>query len=225
MAKKEKIFPLNSVGGRIQGKRHELNLSRSEFYDLVFENSIEDGRAGSNHSKEKTVYNWESEKTELDYSTILSVCKILKCSSDYLLGLDECTTKTQQFISEETGLSENSIDTLKIINNRWGGVEKDTLNFIMNDSDQILDFLNWLSLYTKNDYDTPITYSEEKHGFEKCGYVVNGKNGIIFGKEVIDNAGNPGWNQIGVGVDILESHAMLKMQEIMIEWKNKRNNK
>lgn len=225
MAKKEKIFPLNTIGGRIQRKRQELNLSRSEFYDLIFKNSIEDGHAGSNHSKEKTVYNWESEKTELDYNTILSVCKILGCSSDYLLGLDECTTKTRQFISEETGLSENSIDTLKIINNRWGGVEKDTLNFIMNDSDQILDFLNWLSLYTKNDYDTPITYSEEKHGFEKCGYVVNGKNGIIFGKEVIDNAGNPGWNQIGVGVDILESHAMLKMQEIMIEWKNKRNNK
>lgn len=225
MAKKERLFPLNTVGGRIQRKRHELNLSRSEFYDLIFENSIKNGSAGSDSSKEKTVYNWESEKTELNYSTILSVCKILKCSSDYLLGLDECTTKTRQFISEETGLSENSIDTLKIINNRWETIEKDTLNFIMNDSEQILDFLSWLSLYTKNDYDTPITYSEEKHSYEKCGYVVNGENGIIFGKEVLDNAGNPGWNQIGVGVDILESHAMLKMQEIMIEWKNKRKSK
>ena len=80
MAKKEKIFPLNTIGGRIQRKRHELNLSRSEFYDLIFENSIEDGSAGSDSSKEKTVYNWESEKTELDYSTILSVCRILKLS-------------------------------------------------------------------------------------------------------------------------------------------------
>lgn len=225
MAKKERFFPLNTVGGRIQRKRHELNLSRSEFYDLIFENSIKNGSAGSDSSKEKTVYNWESEKTELNYSTILSVCKILKCSSDYLLGLDECTTKTRQFISEETGLSENSIDTLKVINNHWETIEKDTLNFIMNDSEQILDFLSWLSLYTKNDYDTPITYSEEKHSYEKCGYVVNGENGIIFGKEVLDNAGNPGWNQLGVGVDILESHAMLKMQEIMIEWKNKRKSK
>lgn len=225
MAKKERFFPLNTVGGRIQRKRHELNLSRSEFYDLIFENSIKNGSAGSDSSKEKTVYNWESEKTELNYSTILSVCKILKCSSDYLLGLDECTTKTRQFISEETGLSENSIDTLKVINNHWETIEKDTLNFIMNDSEQILDFLSWLSLYTKNDYNTPITYSEEKHSYEKCGYVVNGENGIIFGKEVLDNAGNPGWNQLGVGVDILESHAMLKMQEIMIEWKNKRKSK
>ena len=113
MAKKEKIFPLNTIGGRIQRKRHELNLSRSEFYDLIFENRIEDGSAGSDSSKEKTVYNWESEKTELDYSTILSVCRILKCSSDYLLGLDECTTKNQQFISEETGLSEGSIIQLQ----------------------------------------------------------------------------------------------------------------
>ena len=34
MAKKERFFPLNTVGGRIQRKRHELN--RSEFYDLIF---------------------------------------------------------------------------------------------------------------------------------------------------------------------------------------------
>lgn len=225
MAKKERFFPLNAVGGRIQRKRHELNLSRSEFYDLIFENSIENGSAGSNSSKEKTVYNWESEKTELNYSTILSVCKILKCSSDYLLGLDECTTKTQQFISEETGLSENSIDTLKRINNYWDDKEKNTLNYILENSDRMLDFLKWLSIYTKNDFDTPITFNEKRGIYEKCGYSVNGENGIILGEEVIDNAENPGWNQIGIGVDILESHAMLQMQEIMIEWKNKRKSK
>ena len=28
MSKKEKFFPLNTVGGRIQKLRHEMNLSR-----------------------------------------------------------------------------------------------------------------------------------------------------------------------------------------------------
>lgn len=158
-------------------------------------------------------------------SDLVDLANLFNVSVDYLLNKSEFRTPENDFIGKETGLSDNSIDTLKIINNRWGAIEKDTLNFIMNDSDQILDFLSWLSLYTKNDYDTPITYSEEKHSYEKCGYVVNGENGIIFGKEVLDNAGNPGWNQIGVSVDILESHAMLKMQEIMIEWKNKRKSK
>lgn len=156
-------------------------------------------------------------------SDLVDLANLFNVSVDYLLNKSEFRTPENDFIGKETGLSDNSIDTLKIINNRWGAIEKDTLNFIMNDSDQILDFLSWLSLYTKNDYDTPITYSEEKHSYEKCGYVVNGENGIIFGKEVLDNSGNPGWNQIGV--DILESHAMLQMQEIMIEWKNKRKSK
>lgn len=126
MAKKERFFPLNTVGGRIQKKRHELNLSRSEFYDLIFENSIEDSSAGSDASKEKTVFNWESEKTELNYKTILSACKILKCSSDYLLGLDECTTKNHQYISEETGLSENSIVQLQ----KFDSTEKYIMNLM-----------------------------------------------------------------------------------------------
>ena len=41
-----------------------------------------------------------------------AVCKVLKCSADYLLGLEVCTNKTSQFINEMTGLSEPAINTL-----------------------------------------------------------------------------------------------------------------
>lgn len=108
MGKKEKLFPISTVGGRIQKRRHELKLSRSELYDKVFK----EGNAGSANSKDKTVLNWESSKTELNYDTLTAMCFALKCSSDYLLGLDECTDKSTQFIHEYTGLSETAIKRL-----------------------------------------------------------------------------------------------------------------
>ncbi len=104
MGKKEKIFPVSTVGGRIQKRRHELKLSRSELYDKVFT----EGNAGSDNSKDKTVLNWESNKTELNYVTVTAMCFALKCSADYLLGLDECTNKSVQFIHQYTGLSEET---------------------------------------------------------------------------------------------------------------------
>lgn len=113
MSKKEKNFPLNTVGGKIGELRKKAGLSRSQLYDLVYEISGCDYRAGSDASKEKTVYNWESGKTQLNYEVMIAICKTLKCSADYLLGLDECTNKTVQFIHEKTGLSEDAINRLR----------------------------------------------------------------------------------------------------------------
>lgn len=110
MPNKERFFPLSTVGGRIQERRHALNLSRSELYDKVYNN--DNGSAGSDSSKEKTVYNWESEKTQLNYETIKDMCKVLKCSSDYLLGLETCTNRDNEFIHKKTGLSESNIELL-----------------------------------------------------------------------------------------------------------------
>lgn len=112
MGKKEKLFPLNTVGGKIQNLRKKAKLSRSQLYDLVYKISECDYNAGSDNSKEKTVYNWESGNTQLNYETMKAVCKVLKCSADYLLGLEVCTNKTSQFINEMTGLSEPAINTL-----------------------------------------------------------------------------------------------------------------
>jgi len=113
MGKKEKIFPISTVGGRIQKRRHELKLSRSKLYDKVFTK----GNAGSDNSKDKTVLNWESSKTELNYDTLTAMCFALKCSADYLLGLDDCTNKSVQFIHQYTGLSEETIEQINILNN------------------------------------------------------------------------------------------------------------
>lgn len=108
MSKKEKIFPLNTFGGRMQDlRKNRLNISRPEFYDLIFSN----GNVAT-ESKSRTVKNWESGDCEPDIKTMEKICIVLKCSSDYLLGLDNCTTKDTQFIHDKTGLSEKVIRIL-----------------------------------------------------------------------------------------------------------------
>lgn len=108
MAKKEKIFPLNTFGGRMQDlRKNKLKISRPEFYDLIYSNENV-----ANESKSRTIKNWESGDCEPNLKTISKICTILKCSSDYLLGIDNCTTKDTQFIHDYTGLSEDAINAL-----------------------------------------------------------------------------------------------------------------
>ncbi len=108
MSKTEKMFPLNTLGGRIQNRRiNILKKTRPEFYDLV-----RPGEKIGNDSKSRTIKNWESGDTIPDIDTIKKICTILNCSSDYLLGLEECTSRDNQFIHDKTGLSEKSINSL-----------------------------------------------------------------------------------------------------------------
>ena len=58
MGKKEKIFPKNTIGGRIYELRNKLGFNtpsgRVDFYNFLYDNVDID-----NESKKKNVYNWE----------------------------------------------------------------------------------------------------------------------------------------------------------------------
>ena len=108
MSKTERLFPLNTLGGKIQNRRiNILNKTRPEFYDLV-----RPGEKIGNDSKSRTIKNWESGETIPDIDTIKKICKVLDCSSDYLLGLETCTNRDNEFIHKKTGLSESNIEQL-----------------------------------------------------------------------------------------------------------------
>lgn len=108
MSKTERLFPLSTMGGKIQNRRITLlNKTRPEFYDL-----LRPGENISNESKSRTIKNWESGDTIPDIDTIKKICTVLKCSSDYLLGLETCTNRDNEFIHKKTGLSESNIEQL-----------------------------------------------------------------------------------------------------------------
>lgn len=145
-------------------------------------------------------------------------CEVFNTTSDYLLGIRDTKLIDENIamINRVTGLSDNSINTLKKIEGLWSKKEKNTLNYIMKDTDLFIDFLEWLSIYIDNEYIIPLAYDKEK-GLFPCD---NPLNSVVLGKKVKDNKGNDGFEIIGIGIDILESHAMLKMQEIINTWKN-----
>ncbi len=138
MSKKEKIFPLNTFGGRMQDlRKNRLRISRPEFYDLIYPDV-----STANESKSRTVKNWESGYCEPDLKTIIKICTVLKCSSDYLFGMNNCTNKDTQFIHDKTGLSEYSINGLQLlhfpIDSIWDSVQVSrydiiALNIILED--------------------------------------------------------------------------------------------
>ena len=170
MSKKEKIFPLNTIGGRIQKKRHDLELSRRDLYNMVYQDRTDE--TVSDSSKEKTVYNWESGTTELSYATICSLCKTLNCSSDYLLGLDECSSKNAQFVYNATGLSEASQKILhEIIQTPYHGkIRLEIINHLIEDptfSLALIDSINkCYEKYTRFKQGS-IMYTEEKKEIDK----------------------------------------------------------
>lgn len=110
MSKSEKIFPLSTTGGRLQHLCQQKGISRNELYHALLG---EKATSNAENSISRTVLNWYSEETKLDFGQIRKACTLLECSADYLLCLDECTNKTTQFIQDATGLSEKAINCLE----------------------------------------------------------------------------------------------------------------
>lgn len=167
MAKTEKIFQLNTFGGRMQYRRREvLKLSRPEFYDLIYPNENI-----AKESKSRTVKNWESGNNEPDIKTLKKICHALKCSADYLFCIDECTNKTSQFIHDYTGLSEKSITVLETEKYLTTSHCIEIINILLNDfwtnpeSRNTKDsFINVFSNYLRFCIDENHKYSLSKSG-------------------------------------------------------------
>lgn len=175
-----------------------------------------------------TLRNWHQGKGNPTLEKLIRICDLLECDVDYLLGRIEDSTHTVKFIREETGLSEDAINTLKAINFRantqlgdFALMRLSTLNYILKNDEAFENFLGNLAIYIDNNYKTPIFWDPEKHCYIDTGYrYANGDIGVTFGYLTKDNKGNDGYSSLGVSVDILESHAMLQMQGIMKDWKD-----
>lgn len=63
----------------------------------------------------ETVKNWEQGRNVPEIKMLEKLCNFFHCDMDYLLGLDECPTKTIQFIHDYTGLSTKAINQLNFL--------------------------------------------------------------------------------------------------------------
>lgn len=107
MAKKEKIYPLAEIGGRIQHARLDKGLDRLDFYNKVY--GLKPGEGIKPDSKIRTVNNWESSTHLPDIEDLSKICKALDVSADYILLPDQTRNHDIEFIHEYTHLSEQAI--------------------------------------------------------------------------------------------------------------------
>lgn len=114
MGKKERVFPLTTIGGRIYELRNKLGFNspsgRVDFYNFVFDNE-----KISNESKSKNVYNWECKEDTIPIDVIKKICEKCDCSSDYLLGIEKERNHDLHFICNYTGLTEDAINCLHML--------------------------------------------------------------------------------------------------------------
>lgn len=214
-------YNYKKIGQRIKDTRKAAGYSQNSLIDALRDNQIPVGR--------NTLSSMENgDFTAFSFQVLSGISNLCNCEIGYLLCEYDCKTFDNSQIHEKTGLSDDAINTLKAINFRASTQHGNsalkrlsTLDYILKDVDVFEDFLSNLTLFIDNNYKTPIFWDPNKHCYIDTGYrYANGDIGVTFGYLTKDNKGNDGYDSLGVSVDILESHAMLKMQEIMKNWKD-----
>lgn len=212
MAKKERYFPLNTIGGRIYTLRNELGYlgdpGRIAFYDFLF--SDEPGEKDIHpETKRKNIYNWECSERSIPVPVLKKICEKCNCSSDYLLGIEKETNHDLHFVCNYTGLSEDSIKTLrhykKSKNNAFNIINwllsRDTI------SDKKTKLLNLIHLYLSSSIIE--NYLDDDNNIQICA-----KDNIIL----TDGYGNP---ITQLPLDIASNTTLISINGLLQELKDK----
>lgn len=163
MARKEEIFPIETMGGRLQRLRKSKGYDRVAFHTLVCPNVPLE-----KDSRQKTVHNWESGKTSPDYDTLKKMCRVLDCDTDYLLCMQDMPRHATVDISAQTRLSESAINTICKWKNNFPAIVDILSNLII--SPYFYDLLN--QIHTAIEYSTPLTSDELQQEYDAVKKIV-----------------------------------------------------
>jgi|GEM_PF-2832106 Predicted transcriptional regulators len=82
------------------------------------------------NKSDSAVRMWETGRSKPDADTAIKLSKMFNCSMDYLFGLTDNTTHENVNISDEFGLNDRSIKTLRYINKHKKGKKDNIINII-----------------------------------------------------------------------------------------------
>lgn len=152
--------------------------------------------------------------------------KYFNVTSDYLLGLRETKTVDENIamISKVTGLTEESIEILKALR-KGNGMDLffNTLNHIISSDKQLfISFINAVSLYFDNKYDTPVAYTGGVYkaiddGISSSPIACTDEKQIVIGKY---NDKEKAYDAMGLPLSIIKkAYSMQAIQLTVDEWK------
>lgn len=152
--------------------------------------------------------------------------KYFNVTSDYLLGLRETKTIDENIamISKVTGLTDESIEVLKALR-KGNGMDLFfyTLNHIISSDKQLfISFIDAVSLYFDNEYDTPVActggvYKAIDDGISSSPITRTDEKQIVIGKY---NDNEKAYDAIGLPLSIIKkAYSMQTIQFTVDEWK------
>lgn len=182
--------------------------------------------------KTRNIDNWLKGKNyPKRISDVLELCNALSCDLDYFFTKMSAPTHDVEFISKETGLSTDAIETLKSLKIAYRFDEDMKIfNYIMSNRRLFSIFLSNLSDYIQPEYDVPI-HPEQDEKTKNIKYVesvdaesnsisVNKERCVYVGKENGEFNGKPLYDIKSIPVSQLSTLNLLQIQEILQKWKD-----
>lgn len=208
MSKKEKVFPKDTIGGRIYELRNKLGFNtpsgRVDFYNFLYDNvDINDD------SKHKNVYNWECSEDSIPIPVLKKICEKCNCSSDYLIGIEKEVNHDLHFICNYTGLSEDAINAITHNNLSYFPFVASTINFLLEKDNYINDKLELFRLIPQY-----ILSSQNTKSYDECGVPKVENNNISLRDEYGNATGL-------VPIDKMPNIILLSINELLSNLRNK----
>lgn len=166
----------------------------------------------------------EPPTTSLD--VIKAYSNHFKVTADYLLGLSDIkqADENMSMINRVTGLTEESIEVLKTLR-KGNGMDLffNTLNHIISSDKQLfISFIDAVSLYFDNEYNTPVAreggvFKAIDDGFSSSPILITEEKCIPIGKY---NDEQKAYDVIGIPLSIMKkAYSMQTIQIVVDEWK------
>lgn len=104
----------------------------------------------------ETVKNWEQGRNIPEFKTLEKLCNFFQCDLDYLFDNLDCKDHDTQFIHDETGLSEKSIEQLRFLSLFDSALaaeqDLDTINILLEQlSSQYNNVIHTITEYLRSD--------------------------------------------------------------------------
>ena len=161
------------------------------------------------------------------YKTFFSQRYNLDISTDYLLGYsnNKYADENYQMITRTTGLTDESINTLKEIHNgNMADILSDTLNYLISKDSMLFSrFIDAIGMYFDEEYDTPMCWDKKTRQFVPIDDGLS-NNPIVKVDEKSVLIGN-GHATRSIPVSVLkESYSMYCIQIILEALKSEKDN-
>lgn len=222
----QKLSSLMKERGMVDKKG---NPDSKELYKAMYPNNIEtDSKNGQSLTdKARAQDNWIKGKNfPQDITKLLELCNALNCNLDYFFTPMQEATHDMHYICEETGLTTQSVETLKKLHDReqyYTDHDMKILNYILSNTGEFSNFINNIGNYIDNQYQIPLHEVLDENGNIHSEALLDPHTGepyvgILFGQKAFELNGKQFYNQKGVDFSILESHCMLEIQKQLTMW-------